>query len=249
VHGEWGFEHKFSLGKGLNVLFSGPSGTGKTMSAEVLATDLSLDLYKIDLSSVVSKYIGETEKNLGRIFREAENANCILLFDEADALFGKRSEVKDSHDRYANIEINYLLQKMEEYEGIVILTTNMLKNLDPAFTRRIQYTVEFPIPDERQRGMLWSQVFPMATPLASDLNLDFVAKRFRLSGANIKSIALQSAFLAASNGGSVEMEHLVNAISREYKKLGKLASRSEFGAYYHLVHDRTESETGSAVRE
>jgi SpoVK/Ycf46/Vps4 family AAA+-type ATPase len=239
VHGEWGFESKFSLGKGLNVIFSGPSGTGKTMSAEILATDLGLDLYKIDLSSVVSKYIGETEKNLARIFREAEDANCILLFDEADALFGKRSEVKDSHDRYANIEIDYLLQRVEEYEGIIILTTNMLKNLDPAFTRRIQYTVEFPSPDERHRELLWSKVFPAATPLANDLDLAFLAKRFKLSGASIKSIALNSAFLAAANGGVVDMQHVITALKREYRKLGKLASRSEFGAYGDLAVDNT----------
>jgi hypothetical protein len=235
VHGDWGFARKFSLGKGLGVLFSGPSGTGKTMSAEVLANELELELYKIDLSSVVSKYIGETEKNLSQIFREAERAHGILLFDEADALFGKRSEVKDSHDRYANIEINFLLQRLEEYEGIVILTTNMAKNLDAAFTRRIQFTVEFPVPDEQQRGRLWSQVFPAAMPRDADLDLEFLAKRFKLSGANIKSVAVQSAFLAASNGGVVTMGHVINAISREYRKLGKLASRSEFGAYYHLL--------------
>ncbi|MES1164428.1 MAG: AAA family ATPase [Verrucomicrobiota bacterium] len=237
VHGDWGFEGKFSLGRGLAVLFSGPSGTGKTMAAEVLAGDLDLDLYKIDLSQVVSKYIGETEKNLGRIFSEAENANGILLFDEADALFGKRSEVKDSHDRYANIEINYLLQRLEEFEGIVILTTNMLKNLDPAFTRRIQYTVEFPVPDEHNRESLWAKVFPAATPRSADLDLDFLAKRFKLSGASIKNVALNSAYLAASNGGVVDMAHLMTALKREYRKMGKLASRSEFGAYYHLVRD------------
>jgi len=237
VHGEWGFESKFSLGKGLHVLFSGPSGTGKTMATEVLARDLGLDVYKIDLSSVVSKYIGETEKNLARIFQEAGSASCILLFDEADALFGKRSEVKDSHDRYANIEIDFLLQRMEEYEGAVLLTTNMAKNLDPAFTRRIQFTVEFPVPDERHRELLWSRVFPAATPLSDDVDRGFLARRFKLSGANIKNIALNSAFLAAANGGAVDMAHVVTALRREYRKLGKLASPSEFGAYSHLVQD------------
>ena len=245
VYGEWGFEGKFSLGKGLNVLFSGPSGTGKTMSTEILAGDLGLDLYKIDLASVVSKYIGETEKNLARIFREAQSGNCILLFDEADALFGKRSEVKDSHDRYANIEINYLLQRMEEFDGIVILTTNMSKNLDAAFTRRIQYTVEFPFPDERQREELWRKVFPAATPLAADIDLDFLAKRFKFSGANIKNIALNGAFMAASNGGVVGMAHIVTALKREYRKLGKLCSRSEFGPYYGLVRDEEEPGRGN----
>jgi len=235
VHAEWGFEAKFSLGKGLTVLFAGPSGTGKTMSAEVLARDLGLDVYKIDLSSVVSKYIGETEKNLSRIFREAESHQCILLFDEADALFGKRSEVRDAHDRYANIEVDYLLQRLEEYEGIVILTSNMSKNLDPAFTRRLQYLVEFPAPDERHRELLWRKVFPAATPRADDLDVGFLAKRFKLSGASIKSIALNSAFLAAADGGVVDMGHVVTALRREHRKLGKLVSRSDFGAYGHLV--------------
>lgn len=244
VHGEWGFGDKFSLGKGLHALFSGPTGTGKTMSAEVLASDLGLDVYKIDLSSVVSKYIGETEKQLARIFREAESTNCILLFDEADALFGKRSEVKDSHDRYANIEINYLLQRMDDYEGAVILTTNMANNLDPAFTRRIQYTVEFPIPDERHRELLWSKVFPTATPLGQDLDLGYLAKRFKLSGANIKNIAFNSAFLAASDGGVVDMAHVVMALRREYRKLGKLVSPSEFGPYYHLVGEESDESEG-----
>ncbi len=237
VYGEWGFGEKFSLGKGLNLLFSGASGTGKTMAAEVLAQDLGLDLYQIDLSSVVSKYIGETEKNLSRIFGDAQSANSILLFDEADALFGRRSEVKDSHDRYANIEINYLLQRMEEYEGIVVLTTNMLKNLDPAFTRRIHYTVEFPLPDESQRQDLWSKVFPASMPRSADVDLGFLAKRFKLTGANIKNVALNGAFLAAANGGVVDMAHLILALKREYRKLGRLASKGEFGPYYSLVRE------------
>ncbi len=242
VYDDWGFEGKFSLGKGLNVIFSGAPGTGKTMSAEVLSADLGLDLYQIDLSTVVSKYIGETEKNLSRIFREAQSANCILLFDEADALFGKRSEVKDSHDRYANIEINYLLQRLENYEGVVILTTNMLRNLDAAFTRRIHYTVEFPFPDERQREGMWSKVFPAETPRADDLDLSFLAHRFKLTGASIKNIALNGAFLAAANGRVVDMAHVMGALKREYRKMGKLCSRSEFGPYYALVRDREERE-------
>jgi DNA polymerase III delta prime subunit len=242
VYDDWGFEGKFSLGKGLNVIFSGGPGTGKTMSAEILAGDLGLDLYQIDLSTVVSKYIGETEKNLSRIFREAQSANCILLFDEADALFGKRSEVRDSHDRYANIEINYLLQRMDNYEGVVILTTNMLRNLDAAFTRRIHYTVEFPFPDERQREELWSKVFPAETPRSDDLDLTFLARRFKLTGASIKNIALNGAFLAAADGRVVDMAHVVGALKREYRKMGKLCSRSEFGPYYALVRDREDRE-------
>jgi hypothetical protein len=249
VYDDWGFEGKFSLGKGLNVIFSGAPGTGKTMSAEVLSGDLGLDLYQIDLSTVVSKYIGETEKNLSRIFREAQSANCILLFDEADALFGKRSEVKDSHDRYANIEINYLLQRMENYEGVVILTTNMLRNLDAAFTRRIHYTVEFPFPDERQREGMWSKVFPAETPRGDDLDLAFLARRFKLTGASIKNIALNGAFLAAANGRVVDMAHLMGALKREYRKMGKLCSRSEFGPYYALVRDREDREQSAAAED
>ena len=152
---EWGFGAKLSLGKGVTALFAGPSGTGKTMAAEMIANALGLDLYKIDLAGVVSKYIGETEKNLDRIFTAAENANAILFFDEADALFGKRSEVRDSHDRYANIEISYLLQKMEEYDGIAILATNLRQNLDEAFVRRLAFTVHFPFPDEESRRRIW----------------------------------------------------------------------------------------------
>ena len=160
VYGEWGFGKKISLGRGLNALFSGPPGTGKTMAAEVIAGELALEIYKIDLSQVVSKYIGETEKNLGKIFVEAETSNAILFFDEADALFGKRSEVKDAHDRYANIETGYLLQRMEEYEGIVILATNLNKNMDEAFLRRIHFVVEFPFPDAKQREDMWQKIFP-----------------------------------------------------------------------------------------
>jgi SpoVK/Ycf46/Vps4 family AAA+-type ATPase len=155
-----GFDGKLSMGKGLNVLFAGPSGTGKTMSAEIIAGELGLDLYKIDLSGVISKYIGETEKNLARIFSEAETSNAILFFNKADALFGKRSEVRDSHDRYANVEISYLLQKMEEYEGMVILATNLRKNMDDAFVRRMHFTVEFPFPGERERHRIWSRTWP-----------------------------------------------------------------------------------------
>lgn len=241
VYGSWGFEAKFSLGKGLNLLFSGPSGTGKTMSAEIIAGDLGIDLYKIDLSCVVSKYIGETEKNLSRIFKEAETSNCILFFDEADAIFGKRSEVKDSHDRYANIEISFLLQKMDEHEGIVILASNLRKNLDPAFTRRLNYVVEFPFPDEHYRSRIWRQILPAETPKADDIDFDFLSGNFKLAGGNIKNIALNSAFLAAKNGGKVSMENLILAVKREYQKMGKLCSKSEFSHYYSLVREAKES--------
>ena len=165
VYSEWGFAQRIASGKGLKVLFAGASGTGKTMTAGVIARDLGLDLYKIDLSGIVSKYIGETEKNLDRIFRAAHASNAILFFDEADALFGKRSEVKDAHDRYANIEVAYLLQKIEEHEGVVILASNLSKNIDDAFSRRMHYVIEFPLPDERHRELLWRGMFPPEVPL------------------------------------------------------------------------------------
>lgn len=221
VFGEWGFDSKLSLGKGLNVLFSGPPGTGKTMGAEVIAHELALDLYRIDLSQVVSKYIGETEKNLDRIFTAAEQSNAILFFDEADALFGKRSEVRDSHDRYANIEISYLLQKMEEYEGISILATNLRQNLDEAFVRRLQAIVEFPFPDEHHRRKIWESVFPKETPLGADVKFDVLAREVRLAGGNIKNMALTAAFLAAAEHGVIHMSHLVQAAHREHQKLAR----------------------------
>jgi SpoVK/Ycf46/Vps4 family AAA+-type ATPase len=235
VYEEWGFENKLSQGKGLGLLFAGPSGTGKTMAAEVLAGELGLDLYKIDLSTVVSKYIGETEKNLSRIFTEAATSNAVLFFDEADALFGKRSEVRDSHDRYANIEINYLLQRMEEYEGTVILATNLRKNMDDAFVRRIQFTIEFPFPHADQRLAIWQRVWPKDMP-REDLDLDFMARRFEISGGNIRNIALATAFLAAEDGACVKMKHLIRATWQEYQKMGKVVMEGEFGEYEHYTH-------------
>jgi AAA+ superfamily predicted ATPase len=235
VYDDWGFDRKLSLGKGLNVLFAGPSGTGKTMAAEVIAAELGLDLYKIDLSTVVSKYIGETEKNLARIFTEAETSNAILFFDEADALFGKRSEVRDAHDRYANIEVGYLLQKMEEYEGVVILATNLRKNMDDAFVRRMHCTVEFPFPSERDRRRIWEAIWPDESPRSHDLDLAFMAHRFELSGGNIRNIALAAAFLAAADGGDITMAHLIQATWREYQKMGKVLMDGEFGAYASLA--------------
>jgi ATP-dependent 26S proteasome regulatory subunit len=237
VYGNWGFGRKLSLGKGLNVLFAGPSGTGKTMAAEVIATALGLDLYRIDLSAIVSKYIGETEKNLDRVFHEGKTSNAILFFDEADALFGKRSEVRDSHDRYANIEIAYLLQKMEEYDGLVILATNMRKNMDDAFARRMHFAVEFPVPDESDRCRIWQGVFPEEMPLAADADLGFMARQFKTSGGNIKNIALAAAFMAAEDGGRITTENLIRATRREYQKLGRLCTEGEFGRYFKLARD------------
>jgi len=228
VYGDWGFDRKLSRGKGLSALFAGPSGTGKTMTAEIIAGQLGLDLYQIDLSNVVSKYIGETEKNLGRIFAEAESSNAILFFDEADALFGKRSEVKDAHDRYANIEVGYLLQRMEDYEGVVILATNFRKNMDEAFVRRLHFTVEFPFPNEANRRRIWQGIWPEETPRASDLDLDFMARRFEITGGNIHNIVLAAAFLAADDGQRIGMSHLMRATQREYQKMGKIVANGEF---------------------
>ena len=221
VYGDWGFDRALSLGKGLNALFSGPPGTGKTMAAEVIGSELQLDLYRIDLSQVVSKYIGETEKNLHQIFVEAQAAHAILFFDEADALFGKRSEVKDAHDRYANIEVSYLLQKMEEYEGVAILATNLRENIDEAFLRRMHFIVDFPFPDHEHRRDIWRVAFPHEAPLADDVDFDALAREVKLAGGNIKNIALAAAFYAASDGQMIQMLHLWSAARREHQKLGR----------------------------
>jgi hypothetical protein len=225
VYQTWGFAEKGDRGLGISALFAGPSGTGKTMAAEVLGRELKLDLYRIDLSSVVSKYIGETEKNLRRVFDAADEGGAILLFDEADALFGKRSEVKDSHDRYANIEVSYLLQRMEAYRGLAILTTNLKKSLDPAFLRRIRFVVQFPFPDAPQRSEIWRRIFPAGTPTEG---LDAaILSRLSVAGGNIRNIALQAAFLAADAGTPVQMRHLLRAARTEYAKLEKPLTGAE----------------------
>jgi ATP-dependent 26S proteasome regulatory subunit len=235
VYSQWGYDRRLAQGRGLNALFCGSSGTGKTMAAGIIARALALDIYKIDLSSVVSKYIGETEKQLNQIFHEAGSSNAILFFDEADALFGKRSEVKDAHDRYANVEVAYLLQKMEEYEGIVILATNFRRNMDDAFTRRMHHIVEFPFPDADLRERIWKGLVPPGAPLADDVNFGFLARQFELSGGNIRNVALAAAFFAAESGAQICMEHFIHGAARELQKLGKLPSRSEFRQYYDLL--------------
>jgi SpoVK/Ycf46/Vps4 family AAA+-type ATPase len=225
VYERWGFGRQGSRGLGISALFAGASGTGKTMAAEVLGNELALDVYRIDLSSVVSKYIGETEKNLRRIFDAAEEGGAILLFDEADALFGKRSEVKDSHDRYANIEVSYLLQRMECYRGLAILTTNLKSAIDAAFLRRIRFVVQFPFPDASQRAEIWRRVFPADAP-TDGVDVERLA-RLNVAGGNIRNIALHAAFGAADAGEPVRMTHLLRAARSEYAKLERALTEAE----------------------
>jgi hypothetical protein len=229
VHDDWGFATVSERGLGISALFTGASGTGKTLASEVLANELRLDLYRIDLAGVVSKYIGETEKNLRRVFDAAEDGGAVLLFDEADALFGKRSEVKDSHDRYANIEVSYLLQRMEAYRGLAILTTNLKSALDPAFLRRIRFVVQLPFPDEVQRAAIWRRMFPPAAP-TEGLDVSKLAK-LNVAGGNIRNIALHAAFLAADAGGPVRMRHLLEAAREEYAKLERPLTEAEIGGW------------------
>ncbi|MBD2072874.1 ATP-binding protein [Phormidium sp. FACHB-592] len=225
VYEQWGFANKGQRGLGISALFAGGSGTGKTLAAEVLANELHLDLYRVDLSSVVSKYIGETEKNLRRIFDAAEMGGAILLFDEADALFGKRSEVKDSHDRYANMEVAYLLQRMEAYRGLAILTTNLKNSLDQAFLRRLRFVVHFTFPEMAQRIEIWQRVFPKSTPI-QNLSYQKLA-RLNVSGGNIRNIALNAAFLAAETNMPIQMQHLLQAAQSEYIKLERPLTEAE----------------------
>ncbi len=228
VYEDWGFRHKLNRGLGISALFTGESGTGKTMAAEVIANALKLDLYRIDLSAVVSKYIGETEKNLRKLFAAAEDSGAILFFDEADALFGKRSEVKDSHDRYANIEINYLLQRMESYRGLAVLATNMKSALDKAFVRRLRFILDFPFPDADHRKLIWQNVFPPQTPVDENLDYEHLAK-LNLTGGNIHNVALNAAFLAANEGKqAVSMPLILNAARTEFKKMERPTKESDF---------------------
>ncbi|BAZ37708.1 AAA ATPase central domain-containing protein [Calothrix sp. NIES-4101] len=226
VYQEWGFENRMNRGLGISALFAGESGTGKTMAAEVIANELSLNLYRIDLSAVVSKYIGETEKNLRRLFDAAEDGGAILFFDEADALFGKRSEVKDSHDRYANIEINYLLQRMEAFRGLAILATNMRNALDHAFVRRLRFIVTFQFPNPPERQKIWQKAFPEEVPT---VNLDFARlARLNLTGGSIHNIALNASFLAAQQGTGVTMPLVLQAARTEFRKLDRPINEVDF---------------------
>jgi hypothetical protein len=235
VLSDWGYDKSVARTQGLKVLFAGESGTGKTMAAQVLAAQLGLEIFRVDLATIVSKYIGETEKNLDRIFGAAEGSNAILFFDEADALFGKRSEVSDSHDRYANIEVAYLLQRMEGYAGAVILATNFRRNIDDAFVRRLDFVIDFPFPEVEDRKRIWRLLLPAEAPVAEDLDLDFLATQFKLSGGAIRNCSLSAAFQAADDTGVIEMRHLVRAVAQEYGKQGRLTLEADFERFHEII--------------
>ncbi len=235
VFKEWGFERNHANTMAISVLFTGPSGTGKTTAAAILAKQLGLDIYRIDLSGIVSKYIGETEKNLAKIFKEAESSNVILFFDECDALFGKRTEVRDAHDRYANIETSYLLQKMDEYDGIVIMASNFKQNIDKAFMRRIRYIIDFPFPDKAHRRLIWQALLPQSAPLSRQMDWDFLADKVKLAGGDIRNIILNAAMIAVSTDREITMACLLKAVKREYKKLGMAFLEPDFNPYYALA--------------
>ncbi|MDE6517462.1 MAG: ATP-binding protein [Acetatifactor sp.] len=229
VGGRWGFDRKVSYGKGTCALFYGPAGTGKTMAAKVLANELGLALYRVDLSRMVSKYIGETQKHISALFEHAKSTNALLFFDEADALFAKRTEVGDSHDRNANSEVAHLLQKLEEYDGISILATNLKDNIDDAFKRRIKYMIHFRMPDAETRAILWQKMLPGQAPADEDLDLAFFAENFELSGSEIKDAMLHAAYMAAAEGGSIGNRHLMEAVRLSSLKYGKVLTKENFG--------------------
>lgn len=224
----WGFDRRLAAGKGVTALFSGPPGTGKTMAAGVLARELGLQLFHVDLSLVLSKYIGETEQHIGQLFDEAEASNAILFFDEADALFGKRTEVRDAHDRNANLEASYMLQRLEAYDGVAILASNLTKNMDEAFMRRFRFVVELPYPGEEERRRIWARVFPAETPLGGDVDLDLLARNIDLTGGHLRNVALCAAFFAAGEGGPVSMRHILRAARGEYQKMGRVVDQARF---------------------
>jgi ATPase family associated with various cellular activities (AAA)/Winged helix domain, variant len=232
---EWGYEKTVARTQGLKVLFAGESGTGKTMAAEVLGGELGLELFRVDLATIVSKYIGETEKNLDRIFEAATGSNAILFFDEADALFGKRSDVSDAHDRYANIEVAYLLQKMEGYPGAVILATNFRQNIDDAFVRRLDFVIDFPFPEPDDRKLIWRLLLPEEAPLSDDVDLEFLSVQFKLSGGAIRNCSMSAAFQAADEGTSITMRHLVRAVAQEFGKQGRLTLQTDFEQFHQVI--------------
>ena len=235
VFDKWGFGAKITYGTGLGLLFTGPPGTGKTLAAQVIANELNLEIYRVDLSQVISKYIGETEKNLKQVFDEAAHSSAILLFDEGDALFSKRTEVADAHDKYANVETSYLLQKIEAYEGISIVTTNLLGNIDEAFIRRFSYVVHFPFPTPEYRRKIWRNIFPADVPLSKTIDFEYLADRFELSGGNIKNIAINASFIAASASRDITMKDLLISVANEISKTGKAVIPSDFGEYAYLL--------------
>ena len=239
VYNTWGFSKKAAYGRGLSMLFAGPPGTGKTMAAQVVTNQLHMQMYKIQLSQIVSKYIGETEKNLRQVFTEAKNANCILFFDEMDALFGKRSEVKDSHDRHANIETAYLLQQMEEYDGVVLMATNLLQNIDEAFMRRINFVISFPFPDVPTRKRLWQKLLDTPAPKSEDIDYDFLAESFKIAGGNIKNCVVHAAFLAAAENCEISMRHIVSSVVSEQRKNNVVVLREDLKEYADLVFGST----------
>jgi SpoVK/Ycf46/Vps4 family AAA+-type ATPase len=226
---EWGFAAKHANVTNLCVLFHGPPGTGKTMAASIVANELSLPLYRVDVAMVLSKYIGETEKNLAQLFDWAESMNVVLFLDECESLFSKRTETKDSHDRFANMQVGFLLQRIESYSGLVILATNLMGNMDKAFMRRFRFIIEFPAPTSEERLRLWRQIFPEKVRLHADVDFELLAEKASISGGYIRNAAISAAFLAAQDGGTVKMAHLVRSVAREYQKLGRLFSEADFG--------------------
>ncbi|MCR5503016.1 MAG: ATP-binding protein [Lachnospiraceae bacterium] len=237
VYDGWGLKKKYAYGRCVSVILAGPPGTGKTMTVHALAGQLGLELYKVDLSQIVDKYIGETEKRLEEVFEKAQKSNMILFFDEADAVMGKRSEVKDAKDKYANTEISFILQRIEEYDGIVILATNNLQNIDSAFMRRIRYVVSFQLPDRDTRKEIWKSSFGSGVPVSEDIDYDFLAEKFELSGGEIKNIVLNAVFYGAAEGGEVAMRHIMKAVYRENTKLKRIAFDGDYGGYAYLLHD------------
>jgi len=229
IFNRWGLRRVVRKNKGLTLLFAGPPGTGKTMTAEAIAKELKRPLLVVNYAHLENMWVGETEKNIEAVFKQADMRNAILFFDEADAIFGKRSEVKDAHDRYANIEVSYLLQRMETYDGVTVLATNLRANLDEAFTRRLQFAVDFPFPDEAYRLRIWETLFPPGVPRGEDLDFRLLARRFKLAGGNIRNIIISAAYLAAADGGQVHMSHLLHGARRELQKMGRLIKEHEPG--------------------